>query len=89
MTDLFAFDGQTYSHARDYARLNGLLLAVFDLMKDGRERPLSEIAGLTRGTEASVSARLRDLRKPKFGGHVVQRRHIQRGLYFYRLVVRP
>lgn len=87
-TPTTAFDGATYDPERDYKRLRGLLLAVFDLMKDGRERSLCEISGLTGGTEASVSARLRDLRKSKFGGHVIQRRHIQRGLYFYRLVIR-
>jgi hypothetical protein len=79
-SDLFSystpFDGKTYNPERDYPRLNKLLRAVFDLMKDGRERSLCEISGLTGGSEASVSARLRDLRKPKYGGHTVTRRHI-------------
>lgn len=50
---------------------------------------LREISSYTGGSEASVSARLRDLRKPKFGGWDVQRRHRgdpKKGLFEYRAV---
>ena len=63
-------------------RLSGQLLKVFELMKDGRARTLAEIADRTRHPEASVSARLRDLRKGQFGTHSV----LKDGR-FYRLVV--
>jgi len=36
--------------------------------------------------EASVSARLLDLRKPTIGGHVIVRLYVRRGLHEYRLV---
>lgn len=95
MTDLFtrvpraeAFDGKTYEPKRDFVRLKGQLLDVFRLMSDGQWRSLHEIADVICGSEAGVSARLRDLRKSKFGGHVVERMHIAGGLYRYRLIVR-
>ena len=63
------FDGDTFEAVHDQARLITLLDAVKLLMQDGAPRTLAEIrAGVCRGTEASISARLRDLRKPKFGG---------------------
>lgn len=82
------FDGETYLHARDSARLGDQMLAVFDLMKDGEYRTLSQIASTTSHPEASVSSRLRDLRKPRFGGHTVNRRYVGNGLYQYQLTVR-
>jgi hypothetical protein len=44
---------------------------------------------LAKGPEGSVSARLRDLRKDKFGGFEVERKRdsIEKGLFLYRLVV--
>lgn len=82
-----AFDGQTYVAERDYERLSGQLRAVFELMKDGRWRTISEIGAQVEGSEAAISARLRDLRKLKYGAHEVQREHIDRGLYRYRVIV--
>lgn len=82
-----AFDGQTYIPNRDYERLSGQLKSVFDLMRDGKWRTLSEIAGKVEGSEAAISARLRDLRKEKYGAHKIDREHIDRGLYRYRLLV--
>jgi len=81
-----AFDGETYVAERDYERLSGQLKAVFDLMQDGRWRTLGEIRKTVEGSEAAISARLRDLRKRKYGAHEVQREHIERGLYRYRMV---
>jgi hypothetical protein len=80
-------DGQTYDHARDARRLAGQQCRVLALMKDGQWRTLSAIAAHTKDPEASVSARLRDLRKPKFGGWEVERRYVERGLWEYRLKV--
>jgi hypothetical protein len=43
---------------------------------------------LAHATETGISARLRDLRKPKFGGYVVEsKRRYDGGLWEYRLVV--
>jgi hypothetical protein len=38
-------------------------------------------------SEAGVSARIRDLRKARYGGHTIERRKTdRRGIYAYRLV---
>ncbi len=82
------FDGETYDRARDHQRLTGEMAVVFRLMEDGDWRTLHEISAQTLAPEASVSARLRDLRKAKFGGHTVERRYVTAGLWEYRLEVR-
>lgn len=78
------FDGWTYDPDRDHDRLNQLLGRVEAQVADGRWYTLHELALLAGGSEASVSARLRDLRKPKFGGHTIERRYIADGLWEYR-----
>ena len=57
-------------------------------MRDGLEHTLAELHQITKDPEASISARLRDLRKPKFGSHDIQRRYVERGLFVYRLLKR-
>jgi len=86
-----AFDGATFNPLYDEDRLRTLLGRVFDLMLDGEWRTLREIQSRTRGSETAISARLRDFRKPKFGGHAVHRRRrgdCLLGLHEYRLEVR-
>ena len=78
-------DGETFEPDKDRARLNRQALAVFNLMIDGRWRTLAEISRATAHPEASVSARLRDLRKEKFGKFTVERSRRDRGLFEYRL----
>lgn len=82
-----AFDGRTYQSDRDYTRLTGQLLAVFELMKDGKFRTLSEIQETVEGSQTAISARLRDLRKEKYGAHQVDSEYVSRGLYRYRVIV--
>lgn len=79
------FDGDTFDPEKDQARLTGLLDRVFWLMLDGRWRTLSDIHAKVGGSEASISARLRDLRKQKFGAFLVERRRLSGGLWEYRL----
>jgi len=79
-------DGETFSRPRDGARLNAQAEAVFDVMCDGCWRTLNQISNLTGAPEPSVSARLRDFRKPKFGGYLVEKRHLENGLWQYRLL---
>lgn len=84
------FDGATYRPADDHVRLTGQIARVFALMRDGEWRTLAEIAQHVHDPEASISARLRDLRKDKFGGHTLERRHRgpkSDGLYEYRLIL--
>ena len=84
-----AFDGATYNSALDQERLGRQLDRVQALMADGQWRTLREIADAVGGSEASVSARLRDLRKARFGAHEVERLRVAGGLYRYRLGVVP
>jgi hypothetical protein len=83
------FDGETYEHERDYDRLTSQLGRVRELMADGEWRTLAAISSIAGCPEASVSARLRDLRKPKFGGYTVERGYAGDGLWQYRLLLRP
>lgn len=80
------FDGATYVRALDHERLGAQLLRVGKLMGDGSWRTLAEIASATSSPEASASARLRDLRKWKFGGHTVERDRLASGQFRYRVV---
>lgn len=87
------FDGETYEPARDQVRLSGQLQAVYDVLGDGKWYRLTQLAYLAslqlggkRVSEASASARLRDLRKPRFGAHTIERRSIGGGLFEYRML---
>lgn len=71
--------GETYDVNTDYARLNHQARAVWDVMADRKWHTLREIADASEAPEASVSARLRDFRKPQFGNHVVERRRREDG----------
>lgn len=80
------FDGAVYDPALDDDRLRRQLGRVWNLMRDGHWRSLQEIAGLTGDPETSVSAHLRHLRKPRFGGYRVDKRRRGRsGTWIYRL----
>ena len=79
------FDGETFDPERDAARLNAQLFRVYRALKDGQWHTLSDLALITGDPTPSISARLRDLRKAKFGGHVITRRYVDRGLWEYRL----
>ena len=80
-------DGKTYEPARDRVRLGKQAGDVYDVVAKGGWYSLGAIARLTGHPEASISARLRDLRKPRFGGYDVQRRNIGGGTWQYRLRV--
>lgn len=79
------FDGQTYEHSKDSSRLAAQMNRVRELMADGHWRTLAEIEAVTGDPQASVSARLRDLRKERFGQHTVERRRRGPGTFEYRL----
>jgi hypothetical protein len=79
------FDGKTYDAARDGDRLNAQLGRVFHAMRDSDWWTLAQLSCATGDPEGSVSARIRDLRKPKFGGHLMERRYVSAGLWEYRL----
>lgn len=79
-------DGETFEKDRDFERLNAQHLRVMGVMLDGGWHSLSEISGTTGDPEASVSARIRDFRKERFGKHEIEKRHVESGMWEYRLV---
>jgi hypothetical protein len=83
----FDFSGKTYKADRDGVRLNAQAARVFKFMADENWHTLREISAATGDPEASVSARIRDMRKPKFNlGVKVEREFVSRGLHRYRMV---
>lgn len=74
----------------DTPHLHSQAKRVLDLMRDGHWRTLRQIAAETCCLETGASARLRDLRKARFGGHVVELRPVpgRRGLFQYRLLLK-
>lgn len=84
------FDGDTFDPAQDAARLANQLIAVRGhlLRHPGEWFTLTTLAAVLRYPEASVSARLRDLRKPRFGGYEIARRrtHPGQGTWEYSLI---
>lgn len=83
----FHADGATYDPELDQKRLATLFERVKSVMQDGRWRTLDELRATCGGSEASISARLRDLRKTRFGSHTINRRRVAGGLYEYRLIL--
>jgi len=80
-------DGSTYSHPRDGVRLHAQHHRVLACLRDGAWWTLGTLREATGDPEASISARLRDLRKPRFGAHLIEGRYVRRGLWEYRLVI--
>lgn len=83
------FNGPVFDPALDGARLMRQHERVRALMHDGVWRTLDEIGASTGDPPASISAQLRHLRKPRFGGFVVEKRpraDRARGLYEYRML---
>ena len=84
------FDGSTYQSKYDHKRLHCLLDRVKELMSDGKYRTLAEIKSIVGGSEGGVGARLRDLRKAKFGAYVLNTRRRGNpydGLWEYQLLL--
>jgi hypothetical protein len=73
--------GETFSQERDGARLGAQYLRVRDLMRDGIWRTLEGISAATGDPQASISARLRDMRR---NGFTVERAYVENGLWKYR-----
>lgn len=86
MSAVHTFAGSDYDHARDAARLTLQHERVLAVMLDHKPHTLSEIAEVTGDPPASVSAQLRHLRRPEFGGHTIKKSYLGAGLYSYLLV---
>jgi len=80
------FNGADYIPDRDNPRLGPQLIRVMECMADKAWHTLEHISEITGDPAASVSAQLRHLRKKRFGYHTVERKHVGRGLYYYRIL---
>lgn len=78
------FEGPDLTRA-DQVRLTAQQQRLVAYM-GGEWRTLREIETATGIPQASASAQLRHLRRRKFGAHTVERQHLGRGLYRYRVV---
>jgi hypothetical protein len=82
--------GNTYDHEQDGARLGQQQSDVWNVMRTGDWYSLYALAERTGHPPQSISARLRDFRKQRFGSHTVHRKRagLYRGTFVYRLVPR-
>ena len=86
------FDGATYEPDLDEHRLSKQYRAVHALMLDHQWWTLAQLSRQASArlgkhvSEASASARIRDQRKARFGGHWVERERLDGGLFRYRLL---
>ena len=80
------FDGATIDDALDTDRLRRQLDRVRTLLlTEYKWHTLAEIREAIGVPEASASARLRDLRKERFGSYTIERRRRSRGTFEYRM----
>lgn len=84
------FDGETYERELDHPRLETALGRVLENLKSVHRVwwTLADLAREAKTSEAGASARLRDLRKEKFGGYEVVSRRVDGGLWEYALARR-
>lgn len=80
------FDGRTFDQDRDGDRLKNALERVRRLLRSGRAWTAVELAEAAGCSETGVTARVRDLRKAKFGGHVIESKCVAGGKWTYRMV---
>ncbi len=93
--------GPAYEARLDGARLRTQLAVIREVMLSAAESgpegsgwyTLRELARVTGYGEASISAQLRHLRKPQFGGYVVEKRRrrgegLRAGVWEYRMRLR-
>lgn len=85
------FDGESYDPKHDEVRLATQLERVRQAMLLGKWRTLDQLIAMCGGTAASVSARLRDLRKGRFGGYRIVKRRVgdpANGLWEYKMTTK-
>lgn len=88
-TSNLPFKGACYDPLIDLKRLEKQIGRVWNCMIGGRWRTLEEIEEITKDPQASISAELRHLRKPQFGGYTVNKRRRGRpgdGLFEYQIL---
>ena len=80
------FSGSTYDEKLDQYRLGSQLNDVWQYIKDGEWHYPEEMEEALDHRWASMSARLRDFRKDRFGAHNIERERVRGGSWRYRLV---
>jgi hypothetical protein len=87
--DFDDYGGVTYDPDQDRERLGDQMCRVFDACLDGQWHTLRELSDKTGDPEASVSARLRDVRK-KWGKAAMESKRLTegKGTWVYRVHVR-
>ena len=78
--------GPAYVKELDKVRIDSQMRRVYDAMIEGDWHSLAELAYLTNDPESSISAQMRHLRKPRFGGWIVEKRRRTVGTWEYRLL---
>lgn len=76
--------GATFDLDRDGQRLTAQQMRVYNVVKSGDYYTLSQLSTITGDPEASVSARIRDLKRFGFD---MRKEYVSRGLWRYRMVV--
>src|SRR6187431_3341804 len=79
------FDGADIVPERDSPRLTTQLETIRQKMMNGQWWTVAELEYETGHPATSISAQIRNLRKPRMGGWTVERRHVGDGLYEFRL----
>ena len=83
------FNGPCYDPQYDQARLSKQIVGIYNLMTDNQWRTLDEIHYETGYPQASISAQLRNLKKVRFGSHLIMKRHRgerSNGLWEYKMI---
>lgn len=83
------FDGDTFDAQEDGSRLTRQLYKIRHIMARGQWHTLAQLESLTGYPQASISARLRDLRKERHGAWDIQRRRVpgMPGVHEYRALM--
>ena len=79
--------GPDYVEMRDGERILNQMGRIMEYIADEHWFTLRDIERDLGYGQASISAQLRHLRKPKFGSHIIVKRHEHGGLWWYRLHV--
>lgn len=69
-------------------RLSTQFDVILELMSGQDWLTLAEIEEATGYPPASISAQLRHMRKEQFGGHTVNKRHLEDGLFEYQVIMK-
>ena len=86
MSHTAEFDGDDYDSTRDKERLTKQRDKIRMYMEGRDYLTVQEVAEFFNYPENSVSAQMRNLRKKKFGGRIVDREYFGNGLYKFKLM---